>query len=650
MTLETRTAEATIDGRRYPIATDEKGQLLWRVVEQGKELAEEWDFRNGTLGMGETARQTHTGYLFTDNIDTTSRGLRLSPTITTISLGAGNWPTGRVGYWFEATKSGARYVYVSVPISATVVRTFKIRASDNTVQTGATRSDTVAGASDIDPGQVAQYQLSSITSDTHIYRPIGLAGAGITSTLVLQRLDIVDASANPGAVDTWAAHDTALGGVNVLLVEDPSEGTARLIRGRGSQFAFASANPLVEANWGSPFDSGGGAAHAVVVGGTSLAGITYLARADNLYTTDPAGNAYPIVKAINIAGNLEALLSGSGRDTFSDGENAFYSHPSGLYMVRGLQDIFKAGPDDIPYYNRVPVGNAIVIPRKFRHFGGVVYGKWYYFIYADSTNLNNSYILACKKGPHPASGLPLIIDTLIQRPNEIRSLFIDSAQRLWWGEPGQNRVAFIQLAADGSPDSTSRGNVSSTYEWYGPEVAKFGSAPTEALLQLRYMGLEAEGGSANASIQMKAYRDSEAVQNVGSAVTTAEFTESTLTAGTSDTFRRYRPRVTITTNGSWAPSTEDLRLLRLKARAYTGDLIETVIKADDASLEAFGITAEDAEDNLRRLVAAQAVTAFEPGTINSFTCHVESVRDAREITPSGAGYALAVRIRRWVTD
>src|SRR5881396_882420 len=67
----------------YQIARDTNNEYIHEIVGTGRELREEWDFRNPSDGMGETVRHApnSNGEMYTINIDTTTRGLRLSPSV-----------------------------------------------------------------------------------------------------------------------------------------------------------------------------------------------------------------------------------------------------------------------------------------------------------------------------------------------------------------------------------------------------------------------------------------------------------------------------------------------------------------------------------------------------------------------------------------
>src|SRR5207247_1275979 len=70
-------------GRTFRIAADPSGHPIHEVVGGGPELREEWDFRKPSDGMGETNRHApnSNGNQYTINIDASTRGLRLSPSV-----------------------------------------------------------------------------------------------------------------------------------------------------------------------------------------------------------------------------------------------------------------------------------------------------------------------------------------------------------------------------------------------------------------------------------------------------------------------------------------------------------------------------------------------------------------------------------------
>src|SRR3990170_5472854 len=70
--------EGTINAILYPIAVDERGEVLWRTVQVAEEKDETWD--DWSEGAGETKRETGRGYLWSQGFDASSPGvLRLSP-------------------------------------------------------------------------------------------------------------------------------------------------------------------------------------------------------------------------------------------------------------------------------------------------------------------------------------------------------------------------------------------------------------------------------------------------------------------------------------------------------------------------------------------------------------------------------------------
>jgi hypothetical protein len=381
--------------------------------------------------------------------------------------------------------------------------------------------------------------------------------------------------------DTWATHSASLNGVRCLFVIDSIEGATptlaritsnnNLIDTVSSTTASAA---LTEANWANAGIIGDTTGQANVA--TSHAGYHFIGKGDNLYawskgadTTSP-GFSYGIIPFQNRFISAPGAAD-TGYALTPYGNRVFFSHfIFGLWGITGVSDAKREGVDDIPYYTSAP---NITTPVRLRYLEGVGHPGWMYFIYSPAvTGSAYGYLLAAQVKRSPVSGLSLTWHTILRRENQMRCPYIDSGMRLWWAEPGQSRLAYIQLALDGSPDGATRGNISSTYEDYESET-DFGLP--EITKQFRYAFLEIEGGTANASWQLKYYLDGGTVNSLGSPLTTASGNLN-WTVGTTDTGRRLRMRLTCTTNGSHATNT-DPKAVRLIVYARSPDSVRVVI-------------------------------------------------------------------------
>jgi hypothetical protein len=618
--------QIVIAGHSYQLAESPSGRPIHESYAQGRELRETWDFQQPSFGMGEVTRQTPNGCYFTEGIDTTGRGLRIQPKVNTIAMAAGDIPTGKTGVFFETRDTGGnRRIYFYCDIDADTIRLTKFNATAFTRITGASQplDVTVATSALLSAGRPAEFE-------GYWYTCFGCFNVASVHSLK----QLTSCVTGTGA-DTWTTIDTMPSAVDFLLPGTAGDGRINLIRHTGERYIQTCASnasgdgPLDNANWApSPGHRVGNT--MPVLGGANAGGIMYLAKPDGLFTFDAQGNSWSVIPftAPLSDSNTTSQNPRHAMHTFAFGDAVFFPHSSGLWRVIGLSRTKKADPDSIPGYAAVP---NISPPLRYEFHGGTFVGEWLYFIYTDTTNNNSSYLLCCRIGPHP-SGHPLIVHTLLKRPNEMRTLHADEANVLWWSEPGQDRVAYIQLASDGSPSAAVRGAASTaTYEWYGGEV-DFGEP--EVAKQLRYAFVEVEAGDATVSWQLKMHYDGDSAVNIGSAITTTEATHISPTAGTNDSFRRARPRFTVTGTGDHDAA--DPKCLRLTLIARTPDTMRVVITSStlQGRLSLFEIAKE-----LRWLKNAGPQTIGEPGTNEDFTGYIRSVN----IVPAG----IEVLYDRW---
>ena len=605
-----------IDSKTYYLAKDANGPI-YGTVALGRDLKWSRDFQQPSFGMGETTQQTPGGEYFTENIDTTGRGLRLGPKVTTIAMAAGDIPANETGVFFETRNtSGDRRLYFYCAIDADTIRLTKFDPVADTRITGSSQplDVTVTSSSNLDAGRPAEFE-------GFWYTCFGCFDQASTHALK----QLTSCVATTGA-DTWTNIDTMTSAVDLLLVITSVDGVTRLLRHteeRYIQLCESNASgdgPLDAANWApSPGHRVGNTMSAL--GGTNAGGIVYIAKQDGLFTFDITGNSWaviplqsPISDSNTVAQNPRNMMG-----TFAFGDIVFYPSIYGLYRVIGLSRVRMAGPESIKGYYAVP---NISPPIKLSHYGGTFAGEWLYFIYTDDTNDNYAQILACQLGPHP-SGHPLIIHTLVKRANEIRSLHVDEAYKLWWSEPGQDRIAYIQLGSDGSPNGGVRGAASTaTYEWYGPEI-DFGEP--EVTKQFRYAFIEQEAGASEVSWQLKAYRDSGSVESVGSPFTTTQANNINWTVGTTDTGRRLRLRLTATGTGDHDAT--DPKILRIVVYARTADVMRVVLTPQNVRNKRSRF---DTAKIIRKLKNAGPVTIREPFTNETHTAYITAVNEVAE--------------------
>lgn len=195
---------------------------------------------------------------------------------------------------------------------------------------------------------------------------------------------------------------------------------------------------------------------------------------------------------------------------------------------------------------------------------------------------------------------------------------------------------YIQLANDGSPRTAmgrDRGAVSSTYEHYFAEVF------FEQQLQARYIRVETEGFDSTTSLQLKIHRDGGAADSIGSAITSDDWHKVEFTPGTTDSLRRGRLAWTLTTNGSYAPTTSDPRTLRAVLGLRGPDIYRCVLKLGKSERQALA-----ERKKLRKRKGSGIIQAKESWTGTQYRCDVLSVRD---LPMQDGEYQSEVVIRRY---
>ena len=610
----------TIDSKTYQIAQNASNQRLFQTASVGQDLKEDFDFTQLSWGMGESTKQTENGYYFSENLDLTNRGLRVSPKVNVVAM---TDTVGAAGRFFEAADSGGTtYTYFARQATASITQLIvsKVRQLDGVVRN--TRTFTVTGGDVVAQGAVRFNNLIFMATDT-----------GVADVQCIMRLSTVQTDTSN---DDWTAvHNTALNGVRGLFVVEQLEGnTAKLgrVTSRNKVQVVVTAtttDPLVEANWEETGQVG--SSSSVVSDFSPGAPLTLIATEDNLYAWDPAGNTYPIIPFIQ---QSVVPSSSPAANVIPYGATTIFAHitafHSALWRAIDNSRAKPIGVEQIKNFRDVP---NITAPNNLIYGKGASSGDWLYIPY----NLNPSYyLLAFQFRQHPANGLEVIWHTLLKRSFPIHSLFVDRRNQLNWSELGGSQTAYIALAKDGSPDvATNRGNDSDVDEWYGPDL-DFGFP--EVVKQARYVFVEVEGGNANQSWQFKIHLDGGAVASIGSAITTAATTNINWTVGTNDTFVRLRPRWTATMGT--LGSTNDAKILRFVIYARTPDTQRVVLVTDDQSRRSL----YDMAKILRKLKDAGPVAVFEPGTNESTNCYIQSVDIVQE---AGVGEALALTYWRW---
>ena len=136
------------------------------------------------------------------------------------------------------------------------------------------------------------------------------------------------------------------------------------------------------------------------------------------------------------------------------------------------------------------------------------------------------------------------------------------------------------------------------------------------------MRVETENFDSTTSLQLGIHRDGGLVNSIGSAITSDDLHQVEFTVGTTDLLRRGRMRLTLDTNGSYAPTTSDPRILRAFLGIRSPDtymaIMETGHSIDSARTE---------RKILRQRKSAGTVQITESWSGTQFRADVVSVRD-----------------------
>ena len=552
------------------------------------------------------------GNLFTENIDATGTRLRLSNTVTTIavtSLPAIPSGGGTVKFFEEIDSADTAYLYCICRSAATTIEVYKIRLSDDVVRNS--RTFTFTGASNVTPTQVTRF-------DGKWY--LGVRVEGTTDTQAIMELGTVNTGTGN---DTWNVHSTGIS-VEALWTGQSLTGAKVVFRyGKvAGEIESAATGLLTEANWGGGFPVGDNT-------GTGKMGVNapipVLAKDNNLYLFDLSQNSRALIE-FPATGNLDG---NDGFGTITWGSRLiFYPDSSGLWRIRSLQAALPIGPDNPQLYPRFRAPDNISnVPKGFRHFETAIRGQFIYSLYGDVSG-NNMFLY---QGHFGVQGEPEIVwNTSIRRGNVMRGCYVtnEAVPRCVWAEPGNNRLAYITLGADGSTDQATSargtaGEVTSGIEFYGDE-RNWG----DPFQQKQFAGFRIERENFPASnvlsVQPKILRNEGAAQTVGSAQTgsghgVSDHVLPLTTAAEQALTLLYRGRLqlTFTTTASYA-TTDDGRIPRVTGFCRNPALYRAVrTKLTKGELWA-----------LRKLVH-QAVNIRAPGENETFLGEVVGLDETR---------------------
>ncbi len=178
---------------------------------------------------------------------------------------------------------------------------------------------------------------------------------------------------------------------------------------------------------------------------------------------------------------------------------------------------------------------------------------------------------------------------------------------------------YMQLSSNGSPRTTlgrDRGAASTTYEHYTGEVQ------FDRRVQARYMRVETENFDSTTSLQLKINRDGALSDSIGSTITSDDFHQVDFTVGTDDLLRRVRMRLTLDTNGSYAPTVSDPRILRAVLGIRSPDTYKAIMRTGN-SID----SARTQRKILRQRKGGGTVSITESWSGTSFRADVTSIRD-----------------------
>ena len=292
---------------------------------------------------------------------------------------------------------------------------------------------------------------------------------------------------------------------------------------------------------------------------------------------------------------------------------------------------------------------AINSPNDGRHAQAVYSGEYIYIL----LNIQQiSFLLQGRfRQPDDAPGHEIILHPVLYT-SICKGMGVDSLNRLWLKGASTfsalRNIRVIELAPDGSLSIGGRKGQASGVHTI--EFDERNPGRPQDMVQLRRVTFDLEGTwDATTSLQFKIYLDNAGSVSIGNPITAAGVTTVNWTVGTSDTAYRFRPKLELTTNSSYAPLTSNPRILHVIVGIRFPEIIKIVIPADDGALQPYGLTANIAEQNLQRL-QNQGVVAFRrPGTTATFNADIMSIADTTFATPTGYSRGLEITARRWVT-
>ncbi len=380
-------------------------------------------------------------------------------------------------------------------------------------------------------------------------------------------------------------------------------------------------------------------------------GLLFVAKEDGLYDFGTEAESRPILTGFD-SGNID---SANGKGTHAFFDTIFYPSNQGLWRYKIGGGARPVGLSELDGFRRVPNINA---PKNRRAVYVTHRGKFVYVLY----NGNERSLLVQLR---PGTTREYDVNEVLDIPLSL-GMVPDRNGRLWLKgastAEGDRDIRVIHLDAYGGTDvEDRRGQVDEDHDIYFDErnPGRF-----QDTVQLRRMAVELEGDwDATTSLQMKVWLDDgTSAVSFGSAITASGLTTRLPTTfGTSDTCRRFRPQLTLTTNSSYTPKILSPEILRVIVGIRFPEIIRIVVNADPEVLKAAGKNAFEVEQNLRRLQNQGTVTFRRPGdyddpatgtdlvTDRTFSGEVEGVTDIMYKTSEGYAHGLELRVKRWIT-
>ncbi|KKN75270.1 hypothetical protein LCGC14_0382690 [marine sediment metagenome] len=373
-------------------------------------------------------------------------------------------------------------------------------------------------------------------------------------------------------------------------------------------------------------------------------GQLFVAKEDSLFAFGSEAESFNAIPFLN-RGKAD---SDNGKGTIAFGDMIFYPSKGNWWRYRIGRGALPVGANTIRSWRPIA---RIDSPKAGRVAFAVYVEEYLYYLLNDG---ELSYLIQARlRREGDPAGHELIQHSVLTIPLS-KGLGVDSKNRLWIKGASTDEttrdIRVIELADDGSLDKDKRRGQADedhiiTFDERNP------GRPQDQV-QLRHFTVETEGDwDATTSLFLAVFRDdSQFAVSVGSTVTSTGVTTRNWTVGTDDTAYRFRPLLLLATTSSYTPKSSQPDILRVIIGIRFPEIVRIVIPADDGVLDGYGLTAIDAEQNLRRLQNQGVVTFRRPGdTTTTFSAEIFSVTDTMYATKDGFAHGIQLQLRRWIT-